>query len=125
MADEPRSPAGASEELVAGSVEVPPEEVQIIESRDLQDESPPVSASPSVVNRQDLEPGRDKVRAGLAITLVGLLVVIVIGAGWVLATDFATIEEIGEYLKIVFTPVVGLVGSAVGFYYGAGTGKRE
>ena len=64
---------------------------------------------------------RDYVRAALALLLVGLLMAITLAALWVVAADPEKKEPIIELLKLLFTPVVGLVGSAIGFYFGAGS----
>jgi hypothetical protein len=65
----------------------------------------------------------DWARLSIALVLVGLLVVLTLGAGIVVAVSSKpNIEpEVESFLKFVFTPVVGLVGSVVGFYFGSRT----
>jgi len=90
---------------------------------DLSTEAPRSGALTTAPPLRDLEPGRDTVRAVLALGLLGLLALIVIGSGLVLALDASKADANLELLKLVFTPVVGLVGSAMGFYFGAGAGR--
>lgn len=72
----------------------------------------------------DPEPNRDKVRGYLALSLVVLLVAVII-AGWVtLWTGVVKEPEIKDLLGVILPPVVALVGSALGFYFGGKpTGK--
>jgi hypothetical protein len=65
-------------------------------------------------------PWDDAARVGIAFLLVGLLVAVVlittISAVSGSSSQNATIEN---YLKIVLSPIIGIVGSVVGFYFGA------
>lgn len=61
----------------------------------------------------------DWTRVALAGSLVGLLIILTLGTGW-FAVDYPGKEKyIESFLKLVFTPIVGLVGSVVGFYFGS------
>lgn len=63
----------------------------------------------------------DWTRVALAGSLVGLLAVLALGAGWFAVSYPSREPTIESFLKLVFTPVVGLVGSVVGFYFGSRT----
>lgn len=66
----------------------------------------------------DPEPGREKLRGYLATGLV-LLLAGVIGAAWLtLWLGISSAPEIKDLLGVLLPPVVALVGSAVGFYFG-------
>lgn len=67
----------------------------------------------------NLEKWREFTRAGLAILLTALLgavVLIFVIAG---INQYPS-EEAKEYLGLILSPLVGLVGAATGFYYGGG-----
>lgn len=88
---------------------------------DLTAEEPNAPGKPlaeRVLQRRRFHPD-DWARVTLALVLVGLLVVLTLGAGYYVATAPAKEQAIETYLKLVFTPVVGLVGSVVGFYFGS------
>jgi hypothetical protein len=42
-----------------------------------------------------------------------------LGTGWFVVNYPAKEKAIEAFLQLVFTPIVGLVGSVVGFYFGA------
>lgn len=72
----------------------------------------------------DPEPNRDKVRGYLAGGLVALLVAVVVAAWVTLWVGAVTEPEIKDILGVILSPVVALVGSALGFYFGGKpTGK--
>jgi hypothetical protein len=58
-------------------------------------------------------------RVGLAASLVLLLAVLTLGAGWYTVHSPQNEPQIEAFLKLVFTPVIGLVGSVVGFFFGS------
>jgi hypothetical protein len=62
----------------------------------------------------------DAARVILAFVLVGLLAFVVILTTIYAVTGNAKEEAtIESYLKIVLSPIIGIVGSVVGFYFGA------
>jgi hypothetical protein len=66
----------------------------------------------------------DLARILLAFVLVGLLAFIIIITSIYAVTmpkDEPTIES---YLKIVLSPIIGIVGSVVGFYFGARSASK-
>lgn len=74
---------------------------------------------------ESLADKRENVRGKLAQGLTLLLAVVVLGAGAVLVAAPDRLEVMSEFLKIVFTPLVGLVGSAIGFYFGSRADESE
>ena len=72
----------------------------------------------------DPEPDRDRVRGWLALALVVLLIAVILAAWATLWTGVVTEPEIKDLLGVILPPVVALVGSALGFYFGGKpTGK--
>ena len=66
----------------------------------------------------DPEPARDRLRGWLAVALLAMLAVVV-AAAWVsLWWSLATEAEIKDLLGVILPPIVALVGSAIGFYFG-------
>jgi hypothetical protein len=64
------------------------------------------------------EQQRERTRAYIAYGLLGLLYVIVMGSGTILAAGWARWEELSDYLNLVFTTVAALSGAAFGFFFG-------
>jgi hypothetical protein len=62
-------------------------------------------------------------RIWLAGSLVGVLAVLTLGTAWFVVRDPKAEPAVEAFLKLVFTPIIGLVGSVVGFYFGAQSGK--
>jgi len=72
----------------------------------------------------DPELSRDKVRGWLALALVVLLVAVIVAAWVTLWVGVVNEPEIKDLLGVLLPPVVALVGSALGFYFGGKpTGK--
>jgi hypothetical protein len=128
--DEPQAgPAGygATLDLTQEEPHAPP--VPLVSASeyvlDLTQEEPQASASPKVTVTQALAPEsrqlEDYTRIALAGALVGLLAVVTLVPGFYIATYPSKEAAIESFLKLVFTPIVGLVGSVVGFYFGART----
>ena len=69
---------------------------------------------------------REFMRGLLAFTLVGILGFLAIVALLSLWFSKATPDDLQTVLGVVFTPIVGLVGAATGFYYGGrnSSGRR-
>ncbi len=61
----------------------------------------------------------DWTRLALAGGLLLILAVLTLGAFWYVAVYPSRESAIEALLKLVFTPVIGLVGSVVGFYFGS------
>jgi hypothetical protein len=66
----------------------------------------------------DREQERDTVRGLLALLLVFLLIGVVLAAWVSLWFRLAPEPEIKDLLSVILPPVVALVGSAIGFYFG-------
>jgi hypothetical protein len=61
----------------------------------------------------------DWARITLAGSLVGILAILTLGTGWFVAVYPGKETAIESFLKLVFTPLIGLVGSVIGFYFGS------
>ena len=61
----------------------------------------------------------DWARISLAGALIGILAIVTVGTGWFVAVYPSKEPAIESFLKLVFTPLIGLVGSVVGFYFGS------
>jgi hypothetical protein len=61
----------------------------------------------------------DWARISLAGALLLTLAVLTLGSAWVVAAYPSKESAIVDFLKFVYTPIVGLVGSVVGFYFGS------
>ena len=64
----------------------------------------------------DPEPQRDAVRGVLALGLVAALLVVV---GFALYSTHGDYEETKDLLQILLPALTGLIGSALGFYFGS------
>lgn len=93
----------------------------------------PGTAPTAVVPQQyDPEPERDKARKNIAYALLAITATVVIG-GFVLTTFsinpsgnlFVNIRAMQAYMNIVFGPLIALLGSATGFYFGVNAGQRN
>jgi hypothetical protein len=78
--------------------------------------SPLVPASHLVGRKKRLE---DWARVGIAAILVALLFLLVLSTGVVVMFYPEREPAIESFLKLVFAPVIGLVGSVIGFYFGS------
>lgn len=61
----------------------------------------------------------DWARITLAGGLVAILAVLTLGTAWFVAVYPSKEPAIESFLKLVFTPIIGLVGSVIGFYFGS------
>ncbi len=78
--------------------------------------TPPVPASQLVGRKKRLE---DWARVGIAGILVALLALLVLSSGLVVMAYPEREPAIESFLKLVFAPIIGLVGSVIGFYFGS------
>lgn len=63
----------------------------------------------------------DWTRLALAGGLLVILAVLTLGTGWFVVNYPTKEKAIQAFLQLVFTPILGLVGSVVGFYFGSRT----
>lgn len=61
----------------------------------------------------------DRARLMVAMALIGLLAVVVLATAGAIINTPGDEMPLEAFLKLVFTPLIGLVGSVVGFYFGA------
>jgi hypothetical protein len=78
------------------------------------DEQPPFRKLP-----YDPGPAREAVRGAIALALIVILAIIVILPLVLLWIHPERANDIHDLLSFLFTPVVALVGSATGFYFGS------
>lgn len=97
---------------------------------DIEDLSPldlttePPTQNPTEPRAAPYNPARhrESMRGWLAVILVGVVVLVIVFAGCALWHGKIEIADLQAFLQIVFTPLIALVGSVIGFYYG---GKSE
>lgn len=92
----------------------------------------PISDIAAGLLTQDLEPGRDKVRAVLAVGLLALFsLIVVLGFALVffppksLASTDQDLQARTVYLQAMLGTVAGVFGAATGFYFGASKPNKE
>ena len=81
-------------------------------------------ARPRAGREYDPGPARERTRGYLAGGLTVLLGLIIVLAFLLVFTDEATVKQTKELLGVVLTPVIGLVGTVVGFYFGEKSARR-
>lgn len=106
-------PALENVEFDDGSGEGPPP-ITSIEFDDGSGETPPPITP---LRLFDAEPGRERVRAALALILVALLTVMVLMSLVAAVIDEEAGGRLKSLLDTLLPPVVALCGSAIGFYY--------
>lgn len=67
----------------------------------------------------------DWTRVALAGGLLAILGVLTLGTGWFVVTYPSKEKAIEAFLQVVFAPIVGLVGTVLGFYFGARSASRD
>jgi hypothetical protein len=71
--------------------------------------------------RADVVLMQERTRTGFAYLLLALLFTIVLTAFLAYGTKWGDLQGMSDFLERVFTPIVGLLGTVVGFYYGQQT----
>jgi hypothetical protein len=87
---------------------------------DLTKESPGSMWSPSA-DSYDPNPQREQVRGTIAWVLLGIFGLTILFAFVAVAFKWTDYDNIKDMLGILLPPITGLVGSAIGFYFGRGT----
>ena len=87
---------------------------------DLSTETPDEIWVPSA-NNYDPNHKREQVRGTIAWFLLGILLLTIVFAFTALALTWTEYDNIKDMLGILLPPITGLVGSAIGFYFGRGT----
>jgi hypothetical protein len=90
------------------------------EELDLTSELPGTSVASLSVVPYDPHPVREKMRAAIALLLLALLGLVLAGGFITLWLGYQT-DDLIKLLTLVFTPLVTLVGTSIGFYYGGKT----
>jgi len=94
-----------------------PTDVPTDQPVDLEREGPQRPLPPPESKPYDPAPFRDKMRAVLAGALVALLGLTILAPFVVILWKPDRAPAIHEHLALVFTPLVALVASAVGYYF--------
>lgn len=66
----------------------------------------------------DPSPHRERMRGIIVLTLLGILAGIIAAAFIALWLEAISSADLQTLLNLVFSPIIGLVGAAAGFYYG-------
>jgi hypothetical protein len=66
---------------------------------------------------------QERTRTGFAYVLLALLIAIVITAFLAYGTRWGDLEGMGNFVEMIFAPVIALLGTIVGFYYGQQAGS--
>lgn len=89
----------------------------------------PLTPVGAVVGPAEKPTFTDWARISLAGSLIAILAVLTLGTAWFVAVYPSKEPAIESFLKLVFTPIIGLVGSVIGFYFGsraaAGAGSNS
>jgi hypothetical protein len=67
----------------------------------------------------DPRPQREQVRGVLAVIMSALLALMALGPFTVIVADWADWADVEDPLGLTFSPVVGLAGTVLGFYFGS------
>src|SRR3712207_1148881 len=88
---------------------------------------PPAGEVPAVrsITQQPYSPERhrESARLWVAFWLLGILTLLVLATFVALWGAWATIAELDTILKIMFGPLITLVGTMAGFYFGAASAE--
>jgi len=66
---------------------------------------------------------QERTRTGFACVLLALLFAIVFTSFLAYGTRWGDVEGMANFVELSFAPVIGLLGSVVGFYYGQQAGS--
>lgn len=85
--------------------------------------SDPVELNEPTPKKEPYDPTKDRetARKTIALTLIWTLIGVLVAAFACVAFAMGSPDLLMKLLTLVFTPLVALVGSAVGFYFGAQT----
>jgi hypothetical protein len=97
-----------------------------MEELDLSQEPAPLATPPAPHTvPYNPEPARERMRGAIVIFLLAILGGTVAASFVALWVDAITAEDLRTLLTLIFTPIIGLVGAATGFYYGGRTGGTQ
>lgn len=113
--DPGREPASEIEPAVETDLEAGEEVLDLSEEPEPPPGPPPAPAVGAVWNP---EPARERIRGAVAVGLIALLGIIAIGSFVLLSTDTLSLDEVEGLLTALFSPLLALTGTALGFYFG-------
>jgi hypothetical protein len=81
---------------------------------------PPAPAAPLPIGPQPYDPTRERerMRGYIAMSLLALLIGVIVAMLLGLATGRLAIEALEKVAAVILSPVIGLFGAVIGFYYG-------
>ncbi len=94
--------------VIGGNVATPP-----VKSVDIAGKAEPPETKPATIEEK-----QEKTRGAIAGALVALLFIIIIASFAAVWLKVQTVAEVKALLEVILAPVVALVGSATGFYFG-------
>lgn len=110
-------PAGGEENLTDEDPGEPAAQVYVDEDYTAQ--------GSKAVQRVDHTVDADRVRQHLSYALLALLAVVALGSMFIAAVGLMKLQDVKTLLEVVFTPIVALTGTVLGFYFGGGGGKTR
>jgi hypothetical protein len=83
----------------------------------------PSGAEPSIREQAyNPEPAREKVRGAIAIALIALLIGLITVLFICVLAGVVLIADLDKIAATILTPIMGIVGTVLGFYYGTKSG---
>lgn len=84
---------------------------------------PPSSTGPAIQEKAyNPEPARERVRGAIAIALIGLLIGLITVLFISVLAKVVLVADLDKIAATILTPIMGIVGTVLGFYYGAKSG---
>ena len=85
---------------------------------DLSDEPSPAQGATVRTAAYDPSQDREKVRGWIAISLIILLIALIAMLFLAILTSVVTVGDLDKIVATVLTPIMGIVGTVIGFYFG-------
>lgn len=85
------------------------------------------AASPRPFQAEPYDPSRDQegVRANVSYILLGLIIGFVVLAFLGVLAKWLDIDTVTKLAAVLFSPIIGLFGAVMGFYFGEKQGRRS
>lgn len=76
------------------------------------------------IPRFNIKRDREKTRSLIAYALIALLAAVVFWTLWLFSNGKA-VEDVKSLLEVLFAPLIAIIGTILGFYFGTETAKGE